>query len=237
MFKKLILASTISATILLTGCKSTGDDQSAATLDRYQAINSLSLQIEEVGFKQGESLEDIPDGVEQFVNMADSLVRRQYDVMGAFRTQAENYADVSAFLYAYADATPAQLAQAIEKFDAGAQSQEEKIGPKIAVYNASLDAVADSNLQLGLELAEQAAIAAMLLRDYAPQIAQASALSFGTRFMRSEEERTADNDMVLALKRASDQIKLAYDANRLIKLEKDTITAINDLQADLESQS
>lgn len=237
MFKKLILASSISAAILLTGCKSTGDDQSAATLDRYQAISSLSLQIEEVGFKQGNYLEDIPDGVEQFVNIADSLVRRQYDVMGAFRAQAENYADVSAFLYAYPDATPEELTEAIAKFDAGTQSEEEKIGPKIAVYNASLDAVADSNLQLGLEIAEQTAVAALLLRDYAPQIAQASAVSFGTGFLRNKEERTADNNMVLALKRAGDQVKLAYDANRLIKLEKDTIAAINSLQADLESQS
>ena len=236
MLRKLILASAIS-TILLTGCISTGKDQSAATLDRYEAINGLSLQIEEVGFKQGEYLEGIPDGVEQFVNIADSLVRRQYDVMGAFRLQAENYADVSAFLYAYPDATPEELAEAIEKFDAGAQSEEEKIAPKISAYNAALDAVSERNLELGIELVEQGAIATQLFSSYATEIAQVSAISFGSRFMRSEDERNADNDMVLALQRAGSQVKLAYDANRLIKLEKETIAAIDALQADLESQS
>lgn len=236
MFKKLILASAISA-VLLTGCMSTGNDQSAATLDRYQAISALLVQIEEVGFKQGQYLEGIPDGIEQFVNIADSLVRRQYDVMGEFRLQAENYADVSAFLYAYPDATPEELNEAIHKFDEGAESESDKIGPKIAAYNASLDAVSDRNLQLGIEIAEQAAVGALLLRDYSAEIAQQSAQSFGARFMRSEEERTADNDMVLALQRANNQVKLALDANRLIKLEKDTIAAIDELQADLESQS
>lgn len=236
MFKKLILASAVS-TILLTGCMSTGNDQSAATLDRYGAISDLSIQIEEVGFKQGEYLEDIPDGVEQFVNMADSLVRRQYDVMSAFRLQAENYADVSAFLYAYPDATPEELTAAIDKFDAGAQTEAEKIGPKISAYNAALDAISQRNLELGVELVEQSAVAALLFRDYATLIAQQSAVSIGGRFLRSEDERTADNDMVLALQRAGSQVKLAYDANKLIKLEKDTIAAIDALQADLESQS
>lgn len=236
MFKRLALAAAISA-VVLTGCQSTGNDSSAATLDRYQAIGSLSVQIEEVGFKQAEDLENIPAGVEQFVNMADALVRRQYDVMGAFREQAELYADVSAFLYAYPDATSEELTEAIERFDAGAETHEQKIGPKIHAYNASLETISEHNLQLGIELLEQTATATILLTEYGPQIAQQTAIGAGlSMFNKNKDDKTADNDMILALIRARDQVQLAREANHLIKLEKETIAAIDSLQADLESQ-
>ena len=53
---------------------------------------------------------------------------------------------------------------------------------------------------------------------------------------REEEEKTADNDMVLAIIRAKEQLSLASDANDLISLEQETIEAIDNLQAELEAK-
>ena len=54
--------------------------------------------------------------------------------------------------------------------------------------------------------------------------------------MMADEERTADNDVALALLRAKDQLSLASDANELISLEQETIEAIDGLQAELEAK-
>ncbi|MCL4409260.1 MAG: hypothetical protein M1356_02885, partial [Gammaproteobacteria bacterium] len=47
--------------------------------------------------------------------------------------------------------------------------------------------------------------------------------------------RTADNDLVLAILRARDQLQLARRANTLIQIEQATIAAIDSLQRDLEA--
>ncbi|RUO75767.1 hypothetical protein [Idiomarina seosinensis] len=230
---KWILAPTFAAILATSGCMSTGNDQQAATMDRNQAIASLSTEMEELGFNKVE----IQPGVDDVLNICASVLERQYSVMEQYRTQAENHADVQAFLFAHKDKKPEQLKLAIAEFDAGATKEDEKIGPKINAYQAAIDEVADQNAELAIEIGKHLVQVGYLTTEYGPQIAQMTAANTLKSMFGSEDEKTADNDLVKAIVRAKDQIMLARDANKLITLEQETIEAIDGLQAELDAKS
>ncbi|WP_370215776.1 hypothetical protein [Idiomarina sp.] len=230
---KWILAPTLAAILATSGCMSNGSgNEQAATMNRVDAIAALSTNIEEVGFNRVE----ISPGVDEVLNICASILERQYSVMDEYRTQAENHADVQAFLFAHQGKTPEQLQAAILEFDAGATTEDEKIGPKITAYQAAIDEVSEQNTQLGVELAAQLIKLGYLTTQYSGEIAKATAANWLGGMMKADEERTADNDVALALLRAKDQLSLASDANELISLEQETIEAIDGLQAELEAK-
>ena len=230
---KWILAPTFAAILATSGCMSTGsNNEQAATMNRVEAIELLSKDIEKVGFKRVE----FNPGVDEVLNICASILERQYNVMSEYRVQAENHADVQAFLFAHQDKTPQQLQAAIVEFDAGATSEAEKIGPKINAYQAAIDEVAERNTELGIELTAQLIQLGYLTSQYGGEIAKITAMNALGGLFREEEEKTADNDMVLAIIRAKEQLSLASDANDLISLEQETIEAIDNLQAELEAK-
>ncbi len=230
---KWILAPTLAAILTTSGCMSNGSgNEQAATMNRVDAIAALSTNIEEIGFNRVE----ISPGVDEVLNICASILERQYSVMDEYRTQAENHADVQAFLFAHQGKTPEQLQLAITEFDAGATTEDEKIGPKITAYQAAIDEVSEQNTQLGIELAAQLIKLGYLTTQYSGEIAKATAANWLGGMMMADEERTADNDVALALLRAKDQLSLASDANELISLEQETIEAIDGLQAELEAK-
>ncbi|MCU7555383.1 hypothetical protein OCL06_12375 [Alteromonas sp. ASW11-19] len=231
--KKWILVPTLAAILATTGCSSTDESaENAATMNRDQAIATLSEQIAEVGYNPVA----IQPGVDEFLNICASVLKRQHKVMEEYRTQAEHYADVQAFLYAHKDKEPAELQAAIVEFDNGAQSEDEKIAPKILAYQSAIDEVSKQNAELTVEITVQVAQAAYMITQYGQAIAQSTALNMaGSLF--SSEEKNADNDLGLAVLRAKDQISLASDANKIISIEQDTIKAIDSLQAELDAKS
>ena len=218
------------AAVVLSACMSTSNEN-AATLDRNQAVADLSVQMEELGFSRVE----IQPGVDEFLNICASILERQYNVMGEYRTQTENYVDVQAFLTAHQGKSEEELRAAIIAFDEKAQTEDEKIGPKLTAYNSAIEGVSEQNTKLATEITLQLAQAAIILSEHSTTVAKAGSLGMVSGWM-SGNEQTADNNLGLAILRAKDQIDLASDANEIITLEQETIEAINALQEELEAK-
>ncbi|PFG52246.1 hypothetical protein ATG98_1254 [Marinobacter sp. LV10R520-4] len=219
------------ATVAISGCATFNGEQ-AATMDREQHIAELSQEIETVGFNRVE----IQPGVDEFLNLSASLLERQYSVMGEYRTVTANYVDVQGFIEANKKATDEELAAALMAFDAGATSEEGKIGPKIKAYEDAVANISEQNAGLGLEVAANLLKATIILKDNAQIVGIATGVkAAGSLFGGSD--KTADNDLGLALLRAKDQLSLAYDANKIISLEQETIEQINEFQEELENKA
>lgn len=225
--KKLIIPALLASMLTLAGCGATTSD--AAKLDRNLAIAELTEQMDELGY---ERITAFP-GIQDFLNIVVDITERQKKVMGLYRTQAENHADVQAFLYAQREATPEQLKAAIMEFDLGATTEAEKIGPKIDAYRGAIAEVSAANQELFEDILIQGAQGTYLLTQYGTEIAKATLLSqvnFGG------EEQTVNNNIYLAMTRAMDQIDLATQASDLISIDQDTMLAIDALQAELEAK-
>ena len=219
------------ATAILSGCASFGG-QEAATMDRDQHIADLRQQMQTVGFNEVE----IQPGVDEFLNLSASILERQYSVMGEYRNITENHVDVQGFLEANKGATEEELKAAMIKFDAGATSEDGKIGPKVQAYRAALDVISEKNADLGLDIAKNLASATIILKDHAQAVSVATAIRAAEGFF-STTDKTADDDLGLALLRAKDQLSLAYDANKIISLEQETVEQIEEFQEELENKA
>lgn len=235
--KKTLLCTLICAT-LLTGCVSTSDE-SAGTLDRTKAVAELTTKMDNLGYDTVE----IQPGVDEFLNMAALILKRQRSVMGEYRKQTDQYTDVQAFLYAYKDKTPEELEVAINEFDASAKNEDEKIGNKIATYNKACENVYSQNIQLTTDLAGEILKSTYILSQHSSVVAKATALNIvssvgGSLFSSTDEAEKEDpKDLGYALLKAKDQLNLALEANDIIVLEQATIAAIKQLQEEQEAKS
>lgn len=218
------------AAIVLSACMSTSNEN-AATLDRNQAVADLSVQMEELGFNRVE----IQPGVDEFLNICASILERQYNVMGDYRTQTENYVDVQAFLTAHQGKSGEELKAAIITYDEKAETDADKIGPKLTAYNSAIEGVSEQNTKLASDITAQLAQATIILSEHSTTVAKAGSLGLVSGWM-SDNEQTADNNLGMAIVRAKKQIDLASDANEIITLEQETIEAINALQDELEAK-
>ncbi|WP_394129029.1 hypothetical protein [Shewanella maritima] len=221
---------------LFTGCASTSDDK-AATVDRNQLVSELATKMDEVGYNQVA----IQPGVDEFLNMAAAILKRQRNVIGEYRKQTDHYRDVQAFLFAYKDATPEELAQAIAQFDASAMSEEEKIAPKINAYSEANEVIVSENSELAVTITTEVAKSALILSEHGTAVAQATAVNMGasmfSSLMSDDKEKDAPQDIGSALLKAKDQLSLALEANEIIELEQNTIQAIQQLQQEQEAKS
>lgn len=232
---KTSLIFTLICASLLTGCVSTSD-KSAATLDRNKAVSELTIKMDELGYKSV----TIQPGVDEFLNMAAAILERQRNVIGEYRKQTENYKDVQAFLYAYQNATPEELKLAIDQFDAGATSENEKIGHKITAYTQANENVYNQNVELTTTLALEIAESALILSEHGTAIAQATAANLASSVFSSftDDKKEEDpKDLGTALLKAKDQLLLALEANDIIDLELATIDAVKQLQQEQEAKS
>lgn len=217
---------------MLSGCASF-EGKEASTMDRGEYISDLQLQIEELGFNEVE----IQPGVDEFLNVTASLLERQYFVMGEFREVTANYTNVQGFLHAHEGSTEEELTTAIIAFDGGASTEDEKIGPKLDAYEAAVATIAEKNADLALDIGINLTKSALILQENAEAVAFASGLQMIGGAIGGDNEKTADNDLGLAILRAKDQISLASDANKIISLEQDTIDQINALQVELDAKT
>ncbi|MCH8500393.1 MAG: hypothetical protein LAT77_00615 [Aliidiomarina sp.] len=215
---------------LLSGCASRLPDN-AAQMDREQAIAELSARIDRVGYQRVR----ISPGIDEFLNIAAAILEQQAALMSEYRTQAEFHRDVQAFLTAYQGAEPEVFRQAVADFDSMATTEQEKIGPKLTAYERSTRIIQQRNRQLAVEISAQLLVGGYLLKEHREAVVAFALANVLGGLTGGHGRRTADNDLVLAILRARDQLQLARRANTLIQIEQATIAAIDSLQRDLEA--
>lgn len=213
----------------LTGCASRLPDE-AHTLDREAAMIELSQRIERVGYRRVR----ISPGVDEFLNVAAAILQQQAELMGEYRIRAEFHRDVQAFLWAYQDVSTEELQAAVIEFDLRAMTDEEKIAPKLAAYQLANRRIQQRNRALAAEISAQLLVAGYLLKEHRDAVMAFAVANMLSGLTGGHGNRTHDNDLILALLRARDQLRLAREANALIQIEQATIAAIDDLQRDLE---
>lgn len=213
----------------LTGCASRLPDE-AHTLDREAAMIELSQRIERVGYRRVR----ISPGVDEFLNVAAAILQQQAELMSEYRIRAEFHRDVQAFLWAYQDVTTEELQAAVIEFDLRAMTDEEKIAPKLAAYQLANRRIQQRNRALAAEISAQLLVAGYLLKEHRDAVMAFAVANMLSGLTGGHGNRTHDNDLILALLRARDQLRLAREANALIQIEQATIAAIDDLQRDLE---
>jgi len=215
---------------LLSGCASRLPDN-AAQIDRDKAIAELSARIDRVGYQRVR----ISPGIDEFLNIAAAILERQAMLMQEYRTQAEFHRDVQAFITAYRGADAEQFRLAVAEFDSTAMNENEKIAPKLAAYEQATRMIQQQNRLLAGEISAQLLVGGYLLKEHREAVMAFALANVLGGLTGGHGRRTADNDLVLAILRARDQLQLARQANTLIQIEQATIAAIDSLQRDLEA--
>ena len=224
--KRLLL--TLGVVLAMQGCAFMGksDDATSATMDRGEAVSILLAEIEEIGYER----QRVVPGIDGFINSVASLLERQETVMQEYRTVTDNHRDVRGFLSFHSDKIddPAALQAAIDEFDANAESENEKMGPKLNDYKSATKGISEANTKMGVEIGVELATSSVILAKYSKEVAQQSALSF---LSKNDEPNVGS-----ALVRAKDQLSLANKANELIDMDKKTIEAIENLEKELQAK-
>lgn len=224
--KKLLLVLGIA--LVMQGCAFMGksDDATSGTMDRGEAVSILLAEIKEIGYEH----QTIVPGIDGFTNSVASLLQRQETVMKEYRTITDNHKDVRGFLSFHSDKVedPVALQAAIDEFDANAEKDSEKMGPKLNEYKNATKGVSAANTKMAIDISGELANSAIVLSKYSKEVAAASTASF---LKKSDEPNLGS-----ALVKAKDQLALANKANKLIDMDKKTIEAIESLEKELQAK-
>lgn len=239
--KTLLLVLALSP--LFTACQSTFSENDKAELNREEFVTDLVKRIDAVGCDQV----TVQPGIDEFLNISSSVLLRQRNVIQSYQQKSALYVDVQSFLLAQKDKNEEQLQQAIAEFDAGAKTEDEKIGAKITAYRAANDDIYQENIKLTQDIIVQLAKAGYLFSQHSTEIAQLTAMNsvsgFMKSFTKSDDEKAAEGEaaeeqsIATALVRAKDQLSLAKEANDYIDVEQKTIEAIENLQNKLAAKA
>ncbi|MEE4295523.1 MAG: hypothetical protein V2J20_02765 [Wenzhouxiangella sp.] len=211
-----------AALLLITACGNQVRDD-AATFDRNQALADLLTEIEEVGVNETEEGIRVSPGVDQVLNGINAITLRQRTVLGEYRSRAETFPDVAAFMMAYQAEDADVFAAAVERFDQ--ENTDAPISPKIAAYEQAGEAIYEANSELTKDITVQVAALGLLLTQYSGQVAEAAAasgaMSLLNRMTGDENSKfDPDQDLGAALVRARDQLRVNREATKLISDEK-----------------
>lgn len=125
----------------------------AKTLPREARIQAIATEMKKVGFTS-------PKVSYLFDKYSDTVLKiysHQFELMNEYKALLDNHKDVTSFLKANEDKDKTELALAAEEFDLGASNNDEKIGPKLARYEAATEKIWQENAKLSLQIAAQAA--------------------------------------------------------------------------------
>lgn len=214
--------------LILAACAGQVRDD-AAIFDRNQEIANLMEDMEEIGFNESEEGIQVSPGVDQVLNGINSIKIRQYSVLMDFRSRAEYFPDVTAFIMAFQEADAMEFAAAIQAFDI--ENPDDPIGPKIAEYERAGESIYEANAELTSQITSELAALGILLARYSAPVAEATAASGALSVMarmRGTEDSTydPDSDLGAALVRARHQLRLSREAARLIQEEKALIEEV-----------
>ncbi len=227
MFKKTVAAAlTISA---LAGCSSI-PGLNSATVDR----NDLTKQLTQTCKDLGEDYTHVSFAVDKVSKIMVSIQDRQCAVFKNYRVLADKHADVAGFLAVNSEKTDEELLVAMNQFDEG-KPKNKKIRPQVQAYKNASDTIFDENLELTKNIALQAGQIALIASQNATVLAQETALSgAGSLFTAftnkaKDEEEAKKVPVVEAYKEMKARSNLAYDANTMISMDKDTIKQLENL--------
>ncbi|QIZ78380.1 hypothetical protein [Ferrimonas lipolytica] len=222
--KKLPLVLAMTAALALGGCVSTGDESAAAelsneqiaTMDRFEYTEMVRAEMEAVGFE----VTPVHSVLDRGTESVNEVFKHQYELMSEYRTIAENHRDVQSFLHANKDKDAAGLEAAILAFDAQAKTQEEKIAPRLAAYEAANDKIFAKNVELAIEIAEQAYVLSQLMSGGYSQFLTAET---ATSFTKVGAIKTEWSNI-------QTRVDLAQKANELIEQDQAVVEIAKQMQ-------
>ena len=196
-------------------------DEEAKTLPRNERSQRIRADMENIGF-------DIPsvsiliDSVSEAVL---SVFHNQYELLTRYTTVVDNHKDVMSFIHANKGKSKEELKAEAQRFDRLAETQEQKIGPKLEAYRQANDEIQKENLMLAGKLLVQGG-------------------RFLTVFQSSEEMQGAEllsmllnaNKIDDAYELAEIRIHLATIANEFISDEKAVLEITKQIQDILDDK-
>lgn len=198
-------------------------EQLARSLSRDERLTQITANMKTVGFKRTQ----VSYMFDAFSNSVLSIYQNQYKLIKAHKTLLDNHKDVMSFLMANKGKSKKELAQAIKDFDSTAESEQQKIEPKLNAYEKASDKIWQENAKLSLEIAAQA-------------LQLGSVIYNATRGDRKIEEFIAVDlfSMLLSADKLGDSYKLAEIRLHLAKIANDFIKdeqAIIDISKQLQN--
>ncbi|MGF1688939.1 hypothetical protein L4C36_20035 [Photobacterium japonica] len=228
MLKKTVMAALVVSA--LAGC-SAMEGMTSATVDRAEVSQNLAKTCAELG----EKYTPVSVAVDTASQAMVSIQKRQCSVFGEYRTLASKHADVAGFLAVNADKSDEELLVAMNEFDAGKPAKK-KIRPQVEAYKNASDAIFDKNVQLAADLAIQAAKITYIATQNGTALAQDTMKGgLGSIFasLSNETKKEGEKEEVVPVVEAYNELKarsvLAYDANDLISMDKNTIEQLENL--------
>lgn len=226
----IIKCMTLLAALLLFGCAinvQDGDDIkynkhnivskfNAKLMPREQRLARISSDMKKVGFNKV----SVSQVFNAFSNSVLSIFKHQHNIITEHKVLLDNHRDVLSFLMANKDKDKAQLQQAINDFDKTAETEKEKIGPKIKAYEKASDKIWEENVKLSLLITEQTLRLAYIIRLQGDDLIGMQGLSM---LMNA-------NKIGEAYKLAEIRLHLAKVANEFIEDEKAIIDIAKQLQ-------
>jgi hypothetical protein len=235
MLKKTVMAGFVVS--VLAGCSSIPGMESA-TVDRAEMSKSLTQNCTELG----SDYTAVSYAVDKASKMMVSIQERQCSVFGDYRTLTSKHGDVAGFLAVNADKSDEELLVAMNEFDEG-KPKSKKIRPQVEAYKNASDAIFEKNVKLATDITLQAAEIAIIASQNAVAIAQESGMAGLTNLFaaasnesKEEGEEKETVPVVEAYNELEARSLLAYDANTLISMDKNTIEQLENLDKVLEEK-
>ncbi len=228
MLKKTILAGLVVS--VLAGCSSIPGMESA-TIDREAVSKELTQNCKELGTE----FTPVSFAVDKASKVMVSLQERQCSVFNDYRTLASKHGDVAGFLAVNADKSDEELRVAMNEFDEGKPANK-KITPQVEAYKKASDEIFQKNLKLAADIALQAGELTYIASQHASALAHDSAGGAMKNLMAtlsSEQEGEASEEETVPVVEAYHEMEarsiLAFDANSLISMDKNTIEQLENL--------
>ncbi|NOI35453.1 hypothetical protein F0250_16020 [Vibrio cyclitrophicus] len=228
MLKKTILAGLVVS--VLAGCSSIPGMESA-TIDREAVSKELTQDCKELGTE----FTPVSFAVDKASKVMVSLQERQCSVFNDYRTLASKHGDVAGFLAVNADKSDEELRVAMNEFDEGKPANK-KITPQVEAYKKASDEIFQKNLKLAADIALQAGELTYIASQHASALAHDSAGGAMKNLMAtlsSEKEGEASEEETVPVVEAYHEMEarsiLAFDANSLISMDKNTIEQLENL--------
>lgn len=227
----LIKTITMLATMLMFGCAMNvkdGDDIefnkhkivskfNAKLLPREQRLFRINNDMKKVGFKKV----SVSQVFNAFSESVLSIFKHQHNIINEHKTLLDNHRDVLSFLMANKDKDDVQLQQAISDFDQLAQTEQDKIGPKIKAYENASDKIWQENVKLSLLITEQTIKLAHVIHKQGEDLVGIQGISMLMNANKISE----------AYELAEIRLHLAKVANEFIEDEKAIIDIAKQLQS------
>ncbi|MDH5918115.1 hypothetical protein [Vibrio splendidus] len=228
MLKKTILAGLVVS--VMAGCSSIPGMESA-TVDREATSKELTQNCEELGTE----FTPVSFAVDKASKVMVSLQERQCSVFNDYRTLASKHGDVAGFLAVNADKSDEELRVAMSEFDEGKPTNK-MITPQVEAYKKASDEIFQKNLKLAADIAVQAAELTYIASQHASALAHDSAGGAMDSFLAvvsSDKEGEASEEEIVPVVEAYNEMEarsiLAFDANSLISMDKNTIEQLENL--------